>query len=82
LTSALGDRIKISRNASYPEVILSPQVLINCGLGGTCAGGDLETALEQIYETNFGIPEETCQNYEGKDPDSHDCSDVQVCKNC
>ena len=28
--SALSDRIKIMRNAAWPDVILSPQVLISC----------------------------------------------------
>lgn len=29
-TSALSDRIKIKRKAQWPDVILSPQVLISC----------------------------------------------------
>ena len=31
-TSALSDRIKIKRNAKWPDVNLSPQVLISCEL--------------------------------------------------
>ena len=31
-TSALSDRIKIKRKAQWPDVILSPQVLISCEL--------------------------------------------------
>jgi cathepsin X len=31
-TSALSDRIKIRRNAQWPDVNLSPQVLISCEL--------------------------------------------------
>jgi cathepsin X len=31
-TSALSDRIKIQRKAVWPDVILSPQVLISCEL--------------------------------------------------
>ena len=30
-TSALSDRIKIMRNASWPDFNISPQVLISCG---------------------------------------------------
>ena len=29
-TSALSDRIKMMRKASFPDINLSPQVLINC----------------------------------------------------
>jgi cathepsin X len=31
-TSALSDRIKIKRNAAWPDINLSPQVLISCEL--------------------------------------------------
>ena len=31
-TSALSDRIKIQRNAQWPDINLSPQVLISCEL--------------------------------------------------
>ncbi len=31
-TSALSDRIKIRRKAQWPDIILSPQVLISCEL--------------------------------------------------
>jgi cathepsin X len=28
------------------------------------------------------IPEETCQNYEAKNPEHFSCSDIQKCMNC
>ena len=37
-TSALSDRISIMRNGSFPQIQLAPQVLINCGGGGSCEG--------------------------------------------
>ena len=36
--SSLNDRIKIANKAAWPETILAPQVLINCGGGGSCDG--------------------------------------------
>eukprot|EP01017_Pseudomicrothorax_dubius_P038504 TRINITY_DN577_c0_g1_i1.p1 TRINITY_DN577_c0_g1~~TRINITY_DN577_c0_g1_i1.p1 ORF type:complete len:594 (-),score=142.68 TRINITY_DN577_c0_g1_i1:141-1922(-) len=79
-TSALADRINIGRNNTFPQVALSPQVLINCQGGGTCEGGDGLKVYRFINEK--GIPEESCQNYEAKDPASFDCSPLQVCRDC
>ncbi len=47
-TSALSDRIKIKRDAKWPDIIISPQVLLTCDkipgdLG--CAGGDMFNAF-------------------------------------
>ncbi len=33
-TSALSDRLNIIRNLTWPEINLSPQVLLNCGNAG------------------------------------------------
>ena len=38
-TSSISDRISIMRNDSYPLILLSPQVIINCRGGGSCEGG-------------------------------------------
>jgi cathepsin X len=56
-TSALSDRISILRNGSFPEVNLAPQVLLNCGGGGSCGGGNPGGVYEYIHEK--GIPDET-----------------------
>jgi cathepsin X len=61
-TSAMSDRIKIKNKGAYPEVNLSPQVLINCGGGGTCDGGQPGAVMEYMHEN--GLPSETCMNYE------------------
>lgn len=61
-TSALGDRISIARKNAWPQVNLSPQVLINCSPAGSCEGGDPSAVYE--YAHSSGIPEETCQNCE------------------
>lgn len=79
-TSALADRINIARKNKFPQIALSPQVIINCGAGGSCEGGNPMGVYE--FANQEGIPEESCQNYEAKDPDSQDCSAIQQCKNC
>uniref|UniRef100_A0A7S3GGA6 Peptidase C1A papain C-terminal domain-containing protein n=1 Tax=Palpitomonas bilix TaxID=652834 RepID=A0A7S3GGA6_9EUKA len=76
-TSALSDRIKIHLGAEYPEVNLAPQVLINCGGGGSCEGGNPGGVYDFIYENS--IPDETCQNYVA---DDGECKPYGVCENC
>ena len=49
----LSDRIKIMRKAAAPEVILAPQVLINCGGGGDCDGGDVGGVFD--YLSDHGV---------------------------
>jgi cathepsin X len=34
------------------------------------------------YGEEFGIPEETCQNYIARDPEEFNCTPVQQCMNC
>jgi cathepsin X len=79
-TSALADRINIVRNRTWPQILLSPQVIVNCGAGGDCNGGYAMSVYEFAQE--YGIPEESCQNYQAANPDSEDCSAIQTCKNC
>lgn len=79
-TSSLADRINIMRRNKFPAIVLSPQVVINCHAGGSCAGGD---ALEVFaFAHKHGIPEQSCQNYISKNPEKFDCSDIQNCMNC
>ena len=61
-TSALSDRLSIMRKKSFPQIHLSPQVIINCRGGGSCDGGNPGGVYEYIHQN--GIPDETCQNYE------------------
>lgn len=79
-TSAIADRINILRNNSFPQMAISPQVIINCNAGGSCNGGDPMGVYKYAYKT--GIPEETCQNYEAVNPESFDCSPIQICEDC
>ncbi len=44
-TSSLSDRIKIARNASWPDINISPQVVISCSTNDTgCHGGEAISA--------------------------------------
>ncbi len=77
--SSLNDRIKIARKGAWPETILAPQVLINCGGGGSCNGGDVGGVFD--YMEQEGLPDETCQNYEATN-DGNDCKPLGVCETC
>jgi len=77
VTSALADRIAVHRGGRWPQVGLSPQMLINCGGGGSCAGGDPAGAYDFMYR--HGITDETCQNYQAEDLQ---CNGEGVCRNC
>ncbi|EAR83820.1 papain family cysteine protease (macronuclear) [Tetrahymena thermophila SB210] len=79
-TSSIADRINIARNGTFPQVALSPQVIINCKAGGSCSGGNAMGVYE-FGHTN-GIPEESCQQYVAKNPEKFTCSDIQQCMNC
>ncbi len=61
-TSALSDRIKIARKAAWPDINLSPQVLISCGPGDGCHGGEAGQANEWMHKN--GITDETCSIYQ------------------
>jgi cathepsin X len=77
--SSLNDRIKIASKIAWPETILAPQVLINCGGGGSCEGGSVGGVFEYLEEN--GLPDETCQNYEAVD-DENNCRTLGVCETC
>merc|ERR1719336_166704 len=81
-TSALSDRIAIGNNDTFPEVNLSPQVILNCDkVGQGCHGGDHITAYKWIHDN--GVPSETCVPYEAAGHDTgKTCNADDVCRNC
>lgn len=79
-TSSLADRINIKRNNTWPQIALSPQVIINCRAGGDCNGGDPMSVYAFAHKK--GIPEESCQNYVSANPAKEECSPIQNCRNC
>lgn len=79
-TSALGDRINLYRNATFPQINLAPQVLVNCVTAGEsagCNGGDPTSAYAWMVDN--GVPDETCANYEAK---NKECNAVDTCYTC
>lgn len=61
VTSMLSDRLSIIRNGSWPNMDVSPQVLLNCGDAGSCSGGQPIEALRWIAQNN--ISDITCEPY-------------------
>jgi len=61
-TSALSDRIKYARNAAWPDINLSPQLIISCEQKDYgCHGGNSIYVYEWIKD-NY-ITDETCAIY-------------------
>eukprot|EP00455_Lapot_gusevi_P042960 TRINITY_DN5170_c0_g1_i2.p1 TRINITY_DN5170_c0_g1~~TRINITY_DN5170_c0_g1_i2.p1 ORF type:complete len:601 (+),score=211.68 TRINITY_DN5170_c0_g1_i2:77-1879(+) len=83
-TSALSDRIKIARQAAWPDVNLAPQHILNCDLNTGdegCHGGDPASAY--AFMAKKGVVEETCAPYTATGHDTGDtCTPIDVCKNC
>jgi len=77
VTSSLSDRIAVKQNGQWPQIGLSPQMLINCHGGGGCSGGDPAGAYAFIH--NKGISDQTCQNYQAEELP---CTGADVCMNC
>jgi cathepsin X len=77
--SSLNDRLKIARNARFPEVLLARQVVLNCGntTAGSCEGGG-DYGL-YVFAHRFGIPDDTCQLYSAQE---YPCSAFRNCMNC
>jgi len=82
-TSSLSDRIKIARNAQWPDLELAPQILLSCNQGQNkgCHGGNPALAFEYIHK--YSIAHESCSNYQAKGWDTGVGCDAQIkCKNC
>jgi len=64
--SALADRIKIARNATGPDIMLSVQHMLDCGRIGGCMGGTLGAPYDWIHsisKTGTGISYATSDPY-------------------
>eukprot|EP00352_Strombidinopsis_acuminata_P002866 CAMPEP_0176379114 /NCGR_PEP_ID=MMETSP0126-20121128/30132_1 /TAXON_ID=141414 ORGANISM="Strombidinopsis acuminatum, Strain SPMC142" /NCGR_SAMPLE_ID=MMETSP0126 /ASSEMBLY_ACC=CAM_ASM_000229 /LENGTH=617 /DNA_ID=CAMNT_0017741763 /DNA_START=16 /DNA_END=1869 /DNA_ORIENTATION=+ len=81
-TSAMSDRIKIARNAAWPDINIAPQVLISCEMQDDgCHGGSHYEAFKWMSENE--ITDETCSIYRARGHDNGQvCSAMQSCRNC
>lgn len=81
-TSAFSDRIKIARNAAWPDINIAPQVLISCEMKDDgCHGGEAYNAFEWMHFNE--VTDETCSIYRARGHDNgQECSAMNVCRNC
>jgi len=82
---ALNDRIKVLRNAQYPDVIVSRQALMNCVPDPSnaslpppgCGGGDAFQVHHYLHTNK--IPDDSCLPYTAT---NMGCTPDTVCRNC
>ena len=81
-TSALSDRIKLARKAAWPDINISPQVIISCETKDQgCHGGEAYNAFEWMADNE--VTDETCSIYRARGLDNgQKCSAMNVCRNC
>lgn len=81
-TSSLSDRIKIARNATWPDINIAPQVLISCETEDDgCHGGEPIRANMWMHFNE--VTDETCSIYTARGHDNgHKCSAITICKHC
>jgi hypothetical protein len=82
VTSSLSDRIAVARGGIFPEINMSPQMLLSCNTANNgCNGGDILVATKYIHD-NF-ITEESCTNYQAVSyKEGATCDTMHICKNC
>jgi len=77
-TSVLADRMKIMRNAQWPEYMVAVQTVVYCASSG-CMGGSLTSAFEFVKDNGVGT--DPCQNYVALG-NGQNCTAINKCQNC
>eukprot|EP00397_Hematodinium_sp_SG-2012_P008357 GEMP01008415.1.p1 GENE.GEMP01008415.1~~GEMP01008415.1.p1 ORF type:complete len:643 (+),score=90.31 GEMP01008415.1:60-1988(+) len=82
MTTMVSDRLAIIRNSSFPEIILSSQLMLTCDIANYgCSGGALLHTLQYIHDN--GVPDETCTPYLGRGRDTGEvCLRSTTCSTC
>ena len=87
ITSAMSDQFNSIRHLEFPEVVLSPQMLLTCQSSSknkTCAysnsieNADMQETLDRLKE--YGISDESCNNWYSNSTDK--CTNLTKCKDC
>jgi cathepsin X len=78
----LSDRFKVLFNGAFPDITISPQVLLSCDENSNgCSGGDFMTAFSYIYSS--GITDETCEVFTATGFDEgYTCGSFFPCYTC
>jgi cathepsin X len=78
----MSDRIKVMRKGAWPDINISPQVLMSCeSPDNGCHGGNPISAWAYIKEKK--ITDETCSIYRAAGQDNGiKCSPSMRCRNC
>jgi len=80
-TSSIADRFNIMLGDKNPSPVgLDAQVIVNCGAGGSCEGGNPGGVYRFAYKE--GIPHSSCEQYVAHDPKSTNCEPIDKCKDC
>lgn len=81
-TSTISDRIAIMRGGKFPEIDISPQVILTCDMSDAgCHGGDPLSSYQWMHDNDITdsscAPYQALSHYEGLK-----CDAMAVCKDC
>jgi len=85
ITSTMSTIFNLKKKGAFPEVVLSPQMLIDCApqeVDFSCEYGKSKIPIEDVFThlTNVGVTDETCNNYHASE--ERKCEELNKCKDC